>query len=703
MTDHKTPLPSNKISSLETDSGGRHHITNKGGLPSAAPRDRLPVIQHAKPSDDNFELHVQTLLLQALGAMHPSGPNTTFDTDDQIIPALFDDRQLSSASSAPVDPVLLDKLANPMDGLSVSDDPVDEMCVRHEGKGERTEPAPKRSKLKPLPLGIALARGRSSRSRSPSPTRRERNHSKTNKQKTRVSRRTAHGTEASSEMGFCGKFTVSLDTWKDFRYFSIQATPYYPFHPDKHYSNPSGASHRALPIDADSSSCRRDRAPDTNGKVHLHWYIALNQPAKIGCPLEASPEAWDSRGQRLVPVTDVLEPSSGFHNKSQRDTLAKFYLLMYYRHACQQEGVVSATKVLSRLGIGITGKRYTPLVLICTFCGQYTDVEWQHIELYDSGALAQKYIASLGHDLKASTVRPMHIGILSVLTCNHIDCKNASRGGIPPRRSYGGRRDDEDLFCQFYTLKLSEGKHQNDMMKIVESPQEYFPPVLGGNIERLKWQRLGLDDNTVRYLRMEAFIDTVLKEYWSNCRVCGGHIQDAEVKDLSNASMSKFARKGVLCKESGECTWSEALEITTSQLEAKLGIRWVTMLERGRALRRGGPPPQPTLIQQRNSPQSPPSLILSDDSDFCTEHGSPLGEEKSGLVEAGIGEDGPTEEEEVAGGGDMELDEPGVVRQIKGAGVAAQEGPMEIEEDPWLDFIEQSGMLAPGEVMDWDE
>ncbi|KAF8448518.1 hypothetical protein BGX38DRAFT_1188218 [Terfezia claveryi] len=123
---------------------------------------------------------------------------------------------------------------------------------------------------------------------------------------------------------------------------------------------------------------------------------------------------------------------------------------MYYRHACQQEGVVSATKVLRRLGIEVSGR---PLVLICTFCGQYTDVEWQHIALYDSSTLAQEYIANLGHDPKAGAVRPMHIGMLSVLTCNHIDCKNASRGGIPPRRSNGGRRDDEDLFCQRLPLE----------------------------------------------------------------------------------------------------------------------------------------------------------------------------------------------------------------------------------------------------------
>ncbi|RPB24471.1 hypothetical protein L211DRAFT_848788 [Terfezia boudieri ATCC MYA-4762] len=691
MSDYNTPLPL----SIEPDTT----------LPLTEPCNRPlgpPVHQYPKPSDDNFELHVQTLLLQALSAMSPSGPNATLhiSSESQMAPILAGDRQLAPGNCALV-LTPLDETTNSMEPLLISDGPVgeDDRIFRKDNDQTRTVPTRKRnltSNLKLLSPGVTLRRGSSQRSRSPSPTPRERNHGKAYKQKARRSHHPIHDTDENSDTGFCGKFTVSLDSGNDFRYFLIQATPYYPFHPDKHYSNPSGAGHRILPIDTNSSSCRRDRIPDITGKVHVHWYIALNQPAKIGCPLEASPEAWDPRGHRLVPVTDVLESSSEFHNKAQRDLLAKFYLLMYYRHVCQQEGVVSATKVLSRLGIKVSGR---PLVLICTFCGQYTDVDWQHIALYDSSTLAQEYIANLGHDPKAGAVRPMHIGMLSVLTCNHIDCKNASRGGLPPRRSSGGRRDDEDLFCQLYTLKLSEGKLQNDMMKIVEAPQDYFPPALGGNMEKLKWQSLDLDDNTLRYLRMETYIDTVLKRYWSNCRVCGEHVQDAEVKDLSNKSMSKFARKGTLCKGPGECTWSEALEITASQLELKLGKRWVTTLERGRALRRGGPPPWPTLIQQKyHSPPQLPSLVLSDDSDAYTGDGS----SRSDPMETDADEDEPMREAGVVSG-DMDLDESEAVCQIKGARADAQEESMEREENLWLDFIERSGMFAPGEMMDWDE
>jgi len=724
MSDYNTLLPSS-LTSLETGSCDSPHTTSARALPATEPCDRLlgwPVYQHPKPSDDSFDHHVKALLLQALSAMDPSGPNTTFDASGgsgQIEPTLAGDGLLSSGDIALVDPALLDKPANSTESLLSSDAENTESLLTSDAEDAeggrvfndqtKAEPTPKRnvtSKLKPLSPDVAIRRGRSRRSRSPSPTPRERNHGKPNRQKPRLSQRPTQGMDENSGTGFCGKFTVSLDSWKDFRYFSIQASPYYPFHPDKHYSNPSGAGHRTLPVDTNYSSCRRDKTPDTNGKVHLHWYIALNQPAKIGCPLEASPEAWDPRGHRLVPVTDVLEPSSEFHNKAQRDMLAKFYLLMYYRNVCQQEGVVSATKALGRLGIEPSGQGHTPLVLVCTFCGQYTDVEWQHIELYDSSALEQEYIASLGRDPGTSAVKPMHIGMLSVLTCNHINCKNASRGGILPRQSYGDRRD-EDLFCQLFTLKLSEGVLQNDMMKIVEDPQEYFPPVRGGNMERLKWQRLDLDDNTVRYLRMEAYIGTVLKGYWSNCRVCGEYVGDAEVKDLPNTSMSKFARKGALCKGPGECTWSEALEITASELEVKLGKRWTAMLERGRALRRGGPPSLPTLIQQKyhDSPQLPP-LISSDDSDLCTGHGTSSGEEKSDPMETDTDEDEPTRGAGVVGGGgDMDLDEPEAVRQMKGtaSGTNPQEELMDIEENLWLDFIEQSGVLAPGEVMDWDE
>ena len=730
MSDHNTLLPSNTSTSTntsislglsgldhETGSSRRHHSTNEGALPSTAPSDSSlgsPVHQYPRPPNDNFELHVQTLLLQALSAVYPSGPSTTFDTSGefgQVAPTLVDDRQLSPIKFVPVDPALLDEPVNSMDGLSASDGQVKGKggrIFRKDNDQAKAKSTPKRgvtSKVKPVSPDVAPRRGRSRRSQSPSPTRRERNRSKANKRKTRASHRTTlvMDENSNSDMELCGKFTVSLDTWKDFRYFSIQASPYYPFHPDKHYSNPSGACHRILAIDTNSSGCRHDKVPDTSGKVHVHWYIALNQPAKLGCPLEASPEAWDPRGHRLVPVTDVLEPSSEFHDKAQRDMLVKFYLLMYYRHACQQEGIVNATKVLRRLGVEVSGKRYKPLVLICTFCGQYTDVEWQHVELYDRRALAQEYIASLGCGAKASAVKPMHIGMLSVLTCNHIDCKNASRGGIPPRKLYGGRRDDDDLFCQLYTMKLSEGELQGDMMKIVEAPQEYFPSVLGGNMERLKWQRLGLDDNTVRYLRMEAYVNIVLKHYWTNCRVCGEHVQDAEVTDLSNTSMRNFARKGALCKGSGECTWSEALEISTSQLEAKLGKRWATMLERGRKLRRGGSPLRVTLIQQRyhNSPQSPP-LILSDDLDPCTGHG-PCSDGDQHPMETDTDEDEPMEEVEVVGDRDMDLDESGAICQIKGAGADAHDEPMEVEEDLWLGLIVQSGLLAPGEVMDWDE
>ncbi|KAF8448519.1 hypothetical protein BGX38DRAFT_574158 [Terfezia claveryi] len=92
MSDYNTPLPL----SLEPDST----------LPSTEPCNRPlgpPVHQYPKPSDDNFELHVQTLLLQALSAMSPSGPNATLHISSesgQMAPTLAGDRQLVPGNCA---------------------------------------------------------------------------------------------------------------------------------------------------------------------------------------------------------------------------------------------------------------------------------------------------------------------------------------------------------------------------------------------------------------------------------------------------------------------------------------------------------------------------------------------------------------------------------------------------------------------------
>lgn len=586
--------------------------------------------------------------------------------------------------------------------------------------------------VKELSPEVAVHRGRSVRSQTPSPPGRasvgSQTHSppgrtahelQTGKQDVTVARvGSAPVTDLLTDLYYSGKLTISLDTRHDFRMPTSYRASYFPFHPDKHYSYPSGARKRCLTVDEDSQSCRYAVPPNMKGKVLVHWYIALNQPARLGCPLEASPEAWDPRGQRVIPVTDIIETSSGFNNKTHRDTLAKFYLLMYYSDMCQQEEIVDSIKLLRRLGVDIDGRRLSPMVLVCTFCGQYSDVEWKHIELFDKRVLAQRYLSNLGRDPKHDS--PLRVGMLSVLTCNHPDCNNNSAGGVPPR-SQGVRRDDEDFFCQLFTSNLAKGQHKMELMRIMDFPTGYFPSHLGGEVERMIWEKRDLDENTVRFLRLEAYFNMILKEYWNNCRVCGESVLDVQ-RDWSNTEVLKYAQKGNICTP-GYCTWSEANKITFAAMEAEFGMRWTEMVERSRVLRRGGSyvplQQKPNDIFYIRSPESPsrrrrsrtphlrstPPRSLLDDEDFFVE--GELSNEERYLDFMDTDEELSTEDEREYGGdgspnGDMDLDESHDVFLTDDIGTTLIARTPQVERE--LEMWDINGLVeSSDDIMDWNE
>ena len=494
----------------------------------------------------------------------------------------------------------------------------------------------------------------------------------------------------SDDLYYLDKFTLPVMMSDEYHKMSMQAISYYLFHPDRPYSNQSAVGRGGW----------REQDMNDAGKVLVHWYIALNQLARFRCPLEASPEAWDTRGQRMIPIFEIIEAVSGFNNKTQRDFMAQTYLLMYFRHICGIQGGTDPIKVLKRLGIEFCRRSFSPLLLLCTFCGQYSDVEWVHIDLYDKRALAQEYLDKLRDgDQNGETVR---VGVLSVLTCNHPNCANASANGVPKRRNYSGRRDDQDFYCQLSALQLSKGQKVNEMLNIVKNPTVYFPSHLGGNSERERWRKLDLDENTVRYLRMEAYMMKVLNEYSDNCRLCGEYIPDDSTFPRKSRDMQvyKFAQKGNICCTNGTCSWEDAVQKASMLMEQELGVEWSVMVDRCLAMRRGAQ--EEDSISPTESDESASSLFLVSPprSDFSEPSDTEALETPQGTNNPGgsrLDEDDDLCTHDGKNHGEVESDAPEEILFAGHASIGAVLQQMDLDEDSWAD-VEDSGDCS---LMDW--
>lgn len=495
------------------------------------------------------------------------------------------------------------------------------------------------------------------------------------------------------ELYYLDKFTLHLNGHDEYHKMTATIIPYYLFHPDRPYSN------QDVPVRGWDE--QEGKTPlGAAGKVHVHWYIALNQLTRFKCPLEASPEAWDTRGQRLIPIFEILESISGFNSKNQRDLMAQAYLLMYFRHVCGNQGGTDPIKVLRRLGIEACSRNFSPLVLLCTFCGQYSDVVWEHIDLFDKKTLAQEYLDKVRDGTHNGKV--VRVGILSVLTCNHLNCTNTSANGVPRRRNYSGRRDDQDFFCQLSALKLGKGQNMDEMSNIVKNPTEYFPPHLGGDGEREKWRRLDLDENTVRYLRMEAYVMKVLNEYSDNCRLCGKYIPDGPSRKPQDMQLSKFAQKGNLCWTDGTCSWEDAVQKTSTLLEQELGSGWSVMVHKCQAMRRGAL----EELSPTESDESASSLffVSPGHSDFSEPSDAEAFDAPQGNNPGGSSLDQYGDLHAHGGGsgrdyGEMENDAAEEIFFATDASIGTVLQQMDLDEDSWADVDEFE--YGDCNLMDW--
>ncbi|KAF8471221.1 hypothetical protein BDZ91DRAFT_718125 [Kalaharituber pfeilii] len=587
-----------------------------------------------------FETQVETLLQQALYALAsnnscPAAASAAEITDPMENKHATDYKHhLPNLESVTPEPISQGQLAASIDELSVAEQHHESTVIGHSNDNDYARKKPKtaskstqipfvqsgcsqdvqmdthqrlRSTGSPLPspsregsmtspelpVEVTISRGRSQKGQKSSPPRPRQMEAAAAKGPLPHSFSVSVSSSSSEpsddldifqELYYHDKLSVSESVIGELRRLA-QREFYYPFHPDREYFRQTNVNPRTQPLlHRESSSPLKN--PDTKGKALLHWYIALKPPARFGCPLEASPEAWDPREQRLIPLIDVIDKQSGFNNKWQRDMMAKLYIYMYYRHICEQDKSINALKPLNRLGVQLERRTLLPVVLVCTFCGQYSDLDWDHIELYDKHEIKKHYIQRLGSNPNNS--EPLRIGILSVLTCNHPNCQNKSANRMPRRRTYSGRHDDEDFYCQSFTLKLEKGKHRIELCNILKNPVGYFPQYLGGEEEKEKWRVRALDENTVRYLRIESYMASIIDEYSESCRVCEKHVTaDLLAKQKwTDEKIRKFAQKGNVC-EGGICTWAEALGKTVEHMEQGLGDSWAEMVKVCSAMRRG--------------------------------------------------------------------------------------------------------------------
>ncbi|KAI5808018.1 hypothetical protein DFH27DRAFT_650565 [Peziza echinospora] len=428
------------------------------------------------------------------------------------------------------------------------------------------------------------------------------------------------------DVRFHNKLTISGKTLDETKQLIAKREFYVPFDPDDNYSaQENGGSRPSL-----KSGVRMlapNRHPNPQGRAHLHWYIANRGSAQWAVPLETSPEAWDCRGQKLIPVRDILMKDSGFNSVKQRDLMVHLYLIMYYQHIYEERNAMDPKRAYFRLG----GEDYAnfgkpePVILECTFCGQQSDLSWKHIELFKKDEIEQLSKANLERVRKGEGEVPIHIGILSLLTCTNLDCKNSSATSLPKRGA-----PPHDFYCQYYLMESLKRHHISDMSKIISRPQEFLDIQPEYNLPREKWLTTStLDEDTIRYLRMEAYITRYLDEYFLSCRVCNESIPYSEsvfqsrTKLLGRGKTTKTL-KGDLCGRKSGCTWSAARKKAQDYIEASHGRKWLRhcFAERIRRSMKEGHNENPNHKRGNNGPYGGTSYTSTSNTHYTNYNGN---------------------------------------------------------------------------------